>query len=94
LSDLIQSPTLSRADSIINGERQSTYGSPEDSFQIIAELWDVYLKHRKPGNLRPDDIAIMMSLFKHARILGQKFSKDNAIDACGYLAIYNDRLNK
>lgn len=88
----IKSPTLKQADSIINGERNDAYGAPENSFQIIAELWEVHLKYRTPGPLRADDTAIMMSLFKHARIYGQKWTRDNAIDACGYLAILNDRL--
>jgi hypothetical protein len=84
--------TLKRADEIINGERQDDYGSPEDSFGIIAAFWELHLNYRKPGSLRADDIAIMMSLFKHARMYGQKWAKDNAVDACGYLAILNDRL--
>lgn len=35
---------LSKAKSIINGERQGTYGDAEDSFQTIADMWSAYLK--------------------------------------------------
>ena len=94
------SHTLVRADEIINGERQDSYGNPEDSFALIAEFWSVYLIYRSndvknnPLVLNASDIAIMMSLFKHARMMGQKWHPDNAVDACGYLAILNDRLKK
>ena len=87
---------LKEANAIINGERQDSYGKPEDSFSIIAEFWSTYLTNRSgvPMALTAKDSAIMMSLFKHARMLGQKPSRDNPRDACGYLAIYADRLMK
>ena len=90
------SPTLEKADSIINGERQSQYGAPEDSFALIADYWNTYLIHTKVDidatPLDSSDIAIMMALFKIARMSGQKWAPDNAVDCCGYLAILNDRL--
>ena len=86
------SPTLEKADKCINGERIDQYGSPEDSFKVISELWEIHIKHRTPGPLTAADVAIMMSLFKHARMYGQKWAPDNAVDACGYLAILADRL--
>jgi len=101
------SHTLVRADEIINGERQDTYGSPEDSFALIAEHWTTYLRGNVNANgghygedcpcgieLDASDVAIMMTLFKIARMSGQKWHPDNAVDACGYLAILNDRLKK
>lgn len=97
----MKSPTLEKADACINGERQDQYGNPEDSFQLIAEYWTLYIRSvaKRDGQGRinvfclfPDDIAVMMSLFKIARMSGQKWAPDNAVDACGYLAILNDRL--
>lgn len=106
--DLWQSPTLRKADEIINGERQDQYGNPEDSFKIIAGYWNVYLhaefhKHHHDIDeegyrrdlgiaLEADDVAIMLSLMKHARMSGQQWHPDNAIDAIGYLAILADRI--
>lgn len=91
-----RSDILNEAHDIINGERQDSYGNPEDSFKIIAEFWSTYIKYKfglvvKLSNL---DTAHMMSLFKHARMLGQKPVRDNYTDACGYLAIAADRLLK
>ena len=73
----------------INGERQDRYGNPEDLFELISELWESYLNARNPEfNLvvRNDDVAIMMTLLKIARMTGQG-SRDNFIDAIGYLAL-------
>ena len=90
--------SLKDADAIINGERQDQYGSPEDSFKIIGDFWNVYIRARFSQlkhvdfELTPLDVAHMMSLFKHARMLGQKVKRDNYIDAQGYLAIAADRL--
>lgn len=86
---------LGEAFGIINSDRQNTYGDPEDSFQIIAEFWNVYIRHKFKSlkiNLKPIDVALMMTLFKEARMLGQKPDRDNYRDAIGYLAIAADRL--
>lgn len=84
------SQTLKKADSCINGERQDQYGNPECSFSLIAMYWSAYIG----VTLKAPDIAILMALFKIARMSGQKWHPDNAVDACGYLAILNDRLHK
>ena len=63
-------------------DRESQYGSPEDSFKFIAELWTVYLDYK----LSAEDVAIMMALLKIARIAGGRFKADSYIDACGYIA--------
>ena len=87
----MNSPTLEKADNCINGERQDQYGSPEYSFALIAAYWTTYIDH-EDVQIKDSDVAIMMTLFKIARMSGQKWAPDNAVDACGYLAILNDRL--
>jgi len=93
-------PILEEVDKIINGERQDTYGSPEDSFKLIADYWDAYLwakcRNAIDGEATIDakDVAAMMTLFKIARMSGQQYSRDNPRDAIGYLAILADRLNQ
>lgn len=90
----IDESILYEAFKTITGERQDQYGKPEDSFQIISEFWSTYIRH-KFGieiTLEPLDIGHLMSLFKHARMLGQKPKRDNYIDAAGYLAIAADCL--
>ena len=78
---------LDKAKEMINGERQDTYGRPEDSFQIIADYWNTYLGNT---NIKPHDVSIMMSLFKIARIKGQKHHEDNFVDCAGYIGIACD----
>ena len=76
---------LVEALSIINGERQDQYGSPEDSFRLIAAYWSTYLGR----DISEKDVALMMVLFKIAREANQH-KRDNICDAAGYLGIYGD----
>ena len=84
---------LLRAIETINGERQDSYGNPEDSFQLIADYWITYLlqlmKSKDIKELNAHDICIMMTLFKIAREQHQK-KADNIVDAAGYLGIAGD----
>lgn len=74
---------LNRAEEIINGDREGTYGKPEDSFDRIARLWSVYLNH----DVSSVDVANMMVLLKVARNSGGVYKDDNWIDICGYAAL-------
>ena len=92
---------LKEAGKIINGERQDSYGAPEDSFTIIAGYWNVFLAAKLKALgvdvkdlLSPLDTTNMMVLFKQARKLGQKPSRDNYVDSCGYESIGADRLSE
>lgn len=99
MSDIKRGSVLLDAHTVINGERQDVYGSPEDSFALIAKYWNVYLKSRprdrayptghKDAPLEKSDVAMMMTLFKIAREANQH-KADNICDACGYLGIYAD----
>lgn len=63
------------------GGQEHDYGTPEDSFGLIAELWTVYM--RIP--ITPKDVAMMMALLKVARIRhGDKV--DSFVDLAGYAA--------
>lgn len=91
---------LDEAKKVINGERKDVYGAPEDSFELIAEYWNIYLNSLKKGGvnhgipiLKAQDISMMMVLFKIARESNQK-KLDNIKDACGYLGIYADLIHK
>lgn len=73
---------LDKARDIVNGEREGQYGSPEDSFKTIADLWSAYL-HKE---VTPCDVAQMMILLKIARCRTGVYKDDNYIDICGYAA--------
>lgn len=92
MSETKRGSVLLEALDIINGERQDVYGSPEDSFQLIAEYWNVYIKSQFPECgvvLSRKDVALMMTYFKLAREAHQG-KRDNIVDATGYLGIYAD----
>ena len=95
-SEMVNGPnlgdSLDEAKRVITGERQDQYGSPEDSFSVIAGYWDVYLQNCNTRALSALDVAHMMALFKIARCTGQAPKRDNYIDGQGYLAIAADRL--
>lgn len=74
---------LDKAKTIINGERQGTYGHAEDSFGVIAKLWSAFLGKE----LSSADVANMMILMKVARNSSGVYKDDNWIDICGYAAL-------
>lgn len=83
------------AHKIINGDRQQSYGNPEDTHGVIAELWNGYMRAKslKIGvrnylaPITPKDVALMMVLFKIGRELNGAGNADNLIDAAGYIAL-------
>lgn len=87
---------LEAAHRVINGERQDSYGNPEDSFATIAEFWDTYLQARLQQRgpeeifIQPVDVAFMMVLLKIAREACSAGKIDNFVDAAGYLGIAAD----
>lgn len=81
---------LDEAKKCVCEDRESQYGSPEDSFKLIAELWSSYLDYA----ISPVDVAIMMALLKLARIASGRFKADSYIDACGYIACAGEIAGK
>ena len=84
---------LVEAQKIINGNRQNDYGTPEDSFQRIADYWNSYLIHNgimeNDSPLFAKDVAMMMVLFKIARE-EHAHKHDNLVDICGYTVILDN----
>lgn len=82
---------LKEALACVTGEREQQYGSPEDNFAVIADLWMVYLKNRCVSSnadvfVAADDVAAMMALLKIARISSGVDKVDNWVDLAGYAA--------
>jgi hypothetical protein len=73
---------LQEADGLINGERQSHYGTPHESFLAISEMWSAYLGF----HMSPSDVCHMMALLKIARLRNGPHH-DSSVDACGYMAL-------
>lgn len=88
---LTRADILHAAEKCVCGQRETDYGTPEDNFKAIAELWSVYLDRisvGKHGNTIVDekDVAVMMALLKIARIAAGGGKADSWIDLAGYAA--------
>jgi hypothetical protein len=80
--ETVRAKILEKAEQAVCNDRESQYGTPENSFTEIASFWSAYLD--KP--LSAKDVAVMMCLFKIARIKTGRFKEDNWIDLVGYAA--------
>ena len=80
--------TLDLAKKYVTKDRQADHGKPEDTFGLIADLWNDYLA-LTVGAMRaiqPHDVAVMMALLKIARIRENPNNADNWVDMAGYAA--------
>lgn len=73
---------LQTAEKMVCGHREQDYGSPENSFQAIADLWSAYLEEEVTAL----DVAMMMALLKIARIKTGTATEDSFVDLAGYAA--------
>ena len=83
---------LDSAKKCVCEDRNGQYGEPEDSFKNIAGYWEVYIRHNCVSQgadvcINPADVAMMMALFKIARIeTADTAIADSYVDAAGYIA--------
>lgn len=83
---------LDTAKTVVTGEREEMYGTPEDSFRLIGQLWESYLLEKCVSgfnlivSVEPEDVAIMMALLKVARIALALSHIDSWVDLAGYAA--------
>ena len=74
---------LDKAERCVNGGREQDYGSPENNFKNIADLWSTY----KGVSFSALDVAMMMALLKIARTMnGGGGTVDSFVDLAGYAA--------
>ena len=73
---------LQAAKEAVCGLRHDDYGSVEDNFKLIGDLWSTYLGHE----IKPVDVAMCMALLKIARIKTGKGTRDSFVDLAGYAA--------
>lgn len=87
---LTRADILHAAEKCVCGQRETDYGTPENNFKAIAELWEAYLNKActRGVNVRVEakDIAVMMALLKIARIAAGGGKADSWIDLAGYAA--------
>ena len=79
---MIRKECLDTASTITAADRQNDYGTPENNFQSIAELWSAY----KRVDFTATDVAVLLALLKIARIKTSPHKEDNWVDLAGYAA--------
>ncbi len=73
---------LETAANLINGDRQNTYGTPQENFGAVARMWSAYLGQ----DVAASDVCHLMALLKIARLRNGPH-EDSSVDGCGYLAL-------
>ena len=87
----IRKQVLTSADAAVNGSRDVAYGTPENNFRRIANLWNAHMLNRGflvlgSESISEGDVAIMLGLVKDGRLAGNMSHMDSWIDKAGYAA--------
>ncbi len=86
---------LKTSSNLVSEDRHKKYGDKLVNHQNIANLWNSYLFNNKSTTMiSPKDVAVMMALLKIARTQAGEDNDDNYIDACGYMAIAGELMNR
>lgn len=87
---LTRADILHAAEKCVCGQRETDYGTSENNFKAIAELWEAYLNKACTRGVNvcveAKDVAVMMALLKIARIAAGGGKADSWIDLAGYAA--------
>ena len=77
---------LDTAKDLVTTDRAEQHGDAEENFRMIASYWNTHLG--LIDFIKVDDVPIMMSLMKIARLHGDGTKNiDNYIDVCGYMSL-------
>ena len=80
---------LDNAKELIYGQRQEDYGSPQDNFKRIADMWSVILEKE----VTEAQVALCMASLKMARLVNTPNHLDSYVDAAGYIALAGELAN-
>jgi hypothetical protein len=78
-----RSEILDTAKEYVTKDRADTHGDAESNFGLISCYWSAHLD----ATVTPHDVAVMMTLFKLARMKSNPAHVDSAVDAAGYSAL-------
>lgn len=76
---------LEEARRLVCGDRNASYGSPDEDFGRTAAMWSGYLRDLLKTPLGAKDVAWMMMMVKASRSRHDD-KRDNYVDAAGYAA--------
>jgi len=78
-----------KAEEIVFGDREQTYGNPSKNLDMIAGLWSAYTGVA----LNAHDVCHMMMLLKIVRLKNNTLHEDTMIDVIGY-TLLKERINE
>lgn len=78
-----------KAEKIIFGDREKTYGDPGKNLSIIAGMWSAYLG----VEITPHHVCDMMIQLKLVRLKNNPDHEDSKVDVIGY-ALLKERLQE
>ncbi len=78
----VREKILEAAKARVCGERDNSYGEPENNFALIAKLWS----DNTGITISPIDVCMMMAMLKIARIRTGTDTLDSFVDLVGYAA--------
>ncbi|WP_051165727.1 DUF6378 domain-containing protein [Amycolatopsis orientalis] len=81
---------LTEAESLVNGDRNNTYGEPHQDFQRTADMLSALgFQHAHPGGVRAiaaHDVAVILAAVKLSRLTWSPEKRDSWVDLAGYAA--------
>lgn len=77
---------MAAANNLVNGPRQADYGTPEQNFGGVANIWTGLLTAKLSSPITATEVALMMVGLKLARETSRA-KLDNVVDGHGYLVI-------
>lgn len=85
----VKRTVLEQAHEIIHGDREQTYGHPSKNLESIASYWRTHIKAKFGVDLElsAEDVCIMMTQLKLARLANTPAHRDSVVDGVGYLAL-------
>ena len=84
----ISADMLIQAANIVK-QRGNNYGKPAENFDRIARLWSAYLGRE----VSRQDVGMLMSLVKIARLMATPGHEDSLLDLAGYAAATFEAIN-
>lgn len=90
MSAMDRTNLIEKAERIVNQDRNTRYGGPEESFTTIAKFWSVFLG----VEVSPLQVAGCMILLKLARLKKTPTHEDSVVDGIGYFACMADFLRE
>lgn len=86
MTKTMREQVLDEAKRCVLHDRNLDYDSPENNFQRIADLWNVYLGDKLTEPILPHDTAMLCIMIKIARVMSSPKKFDHYCDIAGYAA--------